>query len=444
MVKYFLCWLLLWQDGMVPGSLLQLRTFIPVPPDITMMELFATILFIVVLIERSLTLDFTIRRSYFSGPLILIALAFFISWCRGSYMKQHIAFILEFHDAFELPFVFLLISSAFRDEQDREILWKLLFYAVIAKAFDGAYIYFFSARPERYWGVVQSWRDGYLLGIGSIGFLLLLQYHGSSLRRLKWLMIATFPVLALTFVMSFRRTFFVGAFVCMMAMFFSLPKGKRKVHALLVVCFLSSFLLTVLLTNPLEVATRLTGIVAPQNEGSAFIRLMELPNVVQNILKNPIFGVPVGIPWTTYYRMPVSAVYTTLGTHNTYLYWSLRAGIGASIAFIWLICKIWKTALINYRLRKTEEDFLFSQWGIQMMIMYQVACFFGLMYGDAMSGVMSVLMTVFHLQTKHLTGRSSLREVAFLKTMQTGQLVYREPFLRKLYGLFTKRALAVQ
>jgi O-antigen ligase len=440
MVKYFLCWLLLWQGGMVSGSPIQIQEYIQLPTGMTTMEALAVLLFFTVLIERTLMLDFTIRRSYFTGPLVLIVLAFFISWARGCYINQRVRFILEFHEMIELPFLFLVISSAFRDETDRAMLWKLLFFAVIGKAFDGTFIYFFSNAPGRFWGVVQSWRDGYLLGIGVIGFLLLFHYRGNSMKSVKRWMIVTLPVLALTFVMSFRRTFFVGAFVCMMAMFVTLPREKRKLHLFLVLAIIAGFLITAILTNPLEVATRMSGITAPQNEGSAYIRLMELPNVLENIRRHPIWGVPAGVPWTTYYRMPISADYTTLGTHNSYLYWPLRAGILGSITFIWFICKFWKTALINYRLRKSEEDFLFGQWSIQILIMYQVACFFGLMYADMMSGLLAVLLTVFQLQTKHVTGRSSLREVALWPTMRAGKLIYREPLLKRLRALFLRPA----
>jgi O-antigen ligase len=171
---------------------------------------------------------------------------------------------------------------------------------------------------------------------------------------------------------------------------------------------------------------------------------MEWPNVLENIRRHPILGIPSGIPWVTYYRMPLSAVYTTLGTHNTYLYWPLRTGIAGIIMFVWLLCKFWKTALINYRLRKTEEDFFFGQWGIQMLIMYQVACFFGLMYADSMSGLLAVIMTVFQLQTKHITGRSSLREVAFWQTMRTGRLMYRPPMIERLRAVFAKAAFVNQ
>src|ERR1035437_5490322 len=82
MVKYALCWLLLWQGGMIADSIIELTTLIPVLPYwMTIMEALGTLLLLVVIIERTLTLDFTIRRSYFAGPLILIAMAFYTSWC---------------------------------------------------------------------------------------------------------------------------------------------------------------------------------------------------------------------------------------------------------------------------------------------------------------------------------------------------------------------------
>ncbi len=431
---------MMWQDGQVAWTPFQLRTvFAQIPSNITSMEILAVAILLVMLMERTLTMDFTVRRSYFSAPLVLLFFAFFFSWWRGCMMKQHVAFVLEFHDIFELPYMFLIISSAFRSEEDRVSLWKVIFYAAIAKSFDGATIYFFSHDSRVRWGVVQSWRDGYMLGITVIGILILLNYRGTLLRPLRKLLLWIAPVLSLCFMMSFRRTFFVGSFVCMMVMFFSLPSGRRKRHFWYVIGILSIALLTVFLTNPLEVATRLSGITAPQNEGSAYIRLMEWPNVIQNILHHPFLGVPIGITWKTYYRMPLSAVYTTLGTHSTYLYWPLRGGIPGTIVFIWIMCKAWKSTLINYRLRKTEEDFVFGQWGIQMLVMYQVACFFGLMYGDSMPGVLSVIFTAFQLQNQKIAGRSSLREVAFRQTMQQGKLVYREPLLRRLYAIVRNR-----
>src|SRR5437764_6084106 len=130
---------------------------------------------------------------------------------------------------------------------------------------------------------------------------------------------------------------------------------------------------------------------------------MELPNVIENIKRNPIFGTPVGVPWTTYFRMPISSVYTTLGTHNTYLYWPLRAGILGAIAFGWLLIRLWKSVLIQYSLRRNEDDFFYGQLSIHMLILYQVACFFGLMYGDMMASFLAVIITIIQLQTKEVT-----------------------------------------
>jgi len=182
----------------------------------------------------------------------------------------------------------------------------------------------------------------------------------------------------------------------------------------------------------LEFIVRFSGIITPKGEGSAAIRLMEWPNVIENILRNPIFGLPVGIPWKTYYRIPLSAVYTTLGSHNTYLWWTLRGGIFGVIAFLWLFGNIWKQVLLSYRFRRTEEDFYFTQFAIQILIIFHVSCFFGLMYGDDMPPFIAVIITAFQLQGRRIIGRDSLKEIAFWKTYLTGKLTFKQPMIEKL------------
>jgi O-antigen ligase len=301
--------------------------------------------------------------------------------------------------------------------------------AFITKAFEGVWIYFFSHDERRLWGVVQNWRDGYLLGIGVVSVMLFMQYHGERLRTLKRAVLWSIPLLGVTLIMSYRRTFVVASLCAAAAMFFTLPKSMRKRHMKVVSCILLGLVFFTVVTDPLAVLARFSGIVDPQGEGSAYIRLMELPNVLQNIAHHPWFGVPVGIAWKTYYRMPVSSVYTTLGTHNAYLYWPLRAGVLGALGFLWLFARLWKVALINYRLRRTEEDFFYGQLCMHLLIIYQVASFFGLMYGDIMSPFMAVVFVAFQLQSKHVTGRFSYKKVALWKTMREGRLIFK-PKLR--------------
>jgi O-antigen ligase len=432
MIKYFLCWMVLWQGRMVGGSIFQLTEWGIDLPGLMTSEIVAATLALVVLFERSVTRDFSIRRSYFNGPMLLIVVAFFISWLRGCYLTQRFAPVLEAHEAFSWPFSFWLICNAFRDREDREVLWKLLLLSAITKSVEGVDIYFFSGDPKKSWGVVQMWRDGTLLGLGAIAVMLLLQYRGTALATMKKIMLWAIPVLGFTFVMSYRRTFFVSTLACACAMLFTLPREKRRRHIAIVGGFLAVLVGFTMVTNPLAVLGRLTGIIEPSGEGSAYIRLMEIPNVLQNIAHHPFFGVPVGTTWKTYYRMPISAVYTTLGTHDTYLYWPLRAGILGTVAFFWLLGRMWKTALVNYALRTSEEDFFFGQLSIQIIILFQVACFFGLLYGDAMSTLMAVIITAMQLQAKHVSGRSSYKDVDLWKTVRSRELVFKERVLRQI------------
>src|SRR6187455_2235358 len=72
-IKYVLVWLLIWQDNSVAGSPLQIleqfREYIsPIHP----FEFLLGLCFLILIIERLITNDFTVKRSYFYGPLILI------------------------------------------------------------------------------------------------------------------------------------------------------------------------------------------------------------------------------------------------------------------------------------------------------------------------------------------------------------------------------------
>lgn len=432
MMKYFVCWMLLWQDSMIGGSIFEIRTYIGGLPGVRDLELYIAVLAMLTLFERTLKNDFTVRRSYFSAPLILIIFAFALSWVRGLIVTQRFVPVLEIHEAFAWPFAFFIIANAFREQEDREVLWKLIMLAVIPKALEGVFIYYFINDSGKEWGVVQLWRDAYLLGIGAASLMLLAHYHGRKMRNVKRLLFLAAPAMGFTFIMSFRRTFLVSAFASMVLMFLTLPRTMRKRQFLVAFGFLGFIIVSALLTNPLAILARMSGIFEPKTEGSAYIRLLEWPNVIQNIIHNPIFGTPVGVPWKTYYRMPISAVYTTLGTHNTYFYWALRAGIAGLVAFFWLLGKLWKSALINYTLRDSEEDFLFGQLSIHLLIMYNVACLFGLMYAEDMPIFMAVVITLFQLQTKHVTGRYSLKEVSLLRTLKTGKLSFKARYVEAL------------
>ncbi|HEY3874879.1 MAG TPA: hypothetical protein VGM92_05350, partial [Candidatus Kapabacteria bacterium] len=70
-LKFFLCWLMMWQDGQVAWTPFQMHSLIPsLPINISAMEFILLPLIAVIMMERCLTMDFRIRRSYFTAPLV--------------------------------------------------------------------------------------------------------------------------------------------------------------------------------------------------------------------------------------------------------------------------------------------------------------------------------------------------------------------------------------
>jgi hypothetical protein len=395
---------------------------------------------VVLLIDRTLTEDYSLHRSYFNAPLLFLAAMAFISWSHGSIMDQRFAFGLEVHDLPEWPIAFLLVNNAFRDPEEGPVLFKIIFLTMVPKVFESFWTALYSTNPQSSWGVVQSWRDGYLIDIAIIGALVMMHYRGTVLKRLKWFLYIVFPLGESILILGFRRAAILSSIAAAFAMIVTLPRFRRRRQLAVVGAVLGGFILFSIITNPVAVAARFMGVIQPGGEGSAYIRLMELPNVLLNIWHHPILGVPFGIPWTTYHRMPVSAVYTTLGTHTSFLYWPLRMGIFGIIAFVWLYGSMCKAALLNYRFRKTEEDFFFGQLSIQMMVAYFVNSCFGLMYADGLVYVLSVMMVAFLHQSRMILGTSNLREVSFWRSMRTRRIVVKVPLADRVRHLLSPGA----
>src|ERR1700689_4482071 len=122
MLKYFICWLMLWQDAMVSGSVFQIGSFMTIPGNIKSDEIMAFLLLVVVLIERSITSDFTLRRSNYSGPFLLMTAFLFVGWLRGCLIHERVAVVMEAHDLFAWPVCFFIICNAFRNPEEGQIL----------------------------------------------------------------------------------------------------------------------------------------------------------------------------------------------------------------------------------------------------------------------------------------------------------------------------------
>jgi len=356
--------------------------------------------------------------------VLFVALVF--SWIRGQWMLQEFRPVYEIHEAILIPLGFALYVNAIRDIRERKVLAWMFILGAIMKAADAAWIKAFAiAAPEGRWGALLMWRDGYILALGIAGGLIMAHYHGFTLKRLRTVAMVAIPFLAYGLLISYRRTFILALILASVAMIVTLGRGRRLKHIRNFFLVLLTIAIAVLLTDPLGMIARMAGAFMPSEEGSSYIRLMEYPNIIRNIAENPILGVPVGVPWRTYYYMPLFANRTSLGTHNTYLYWPLRTGIIGLFGFLWLLARGWKALLINWRLQRSEEDFFYSHFLLYTFVIYNFGCFFGLMYGDGM-GVLTGLMFVFvQLHTKKMTGLDSLKNVDFLKTILRKEVVVR-------------------
>jgi O-antigen ligase len=154
---------------------------------------------------------------------------------------------------------------------------------------------------------------------------------------------------------------------------------------------------------------------------------MELPNVLLNIYHNPIFGTAIGTQWYQYIRMPLFANYTTLGTHNSYLYWPLRSGILGTFGFWWMITRMWKTIALQLACAVTPEDRFYVHMSFFMMVTYMVGSFFGLMYGDTVTIIIALHMVSLQLFIEERFGIHTLKNIRFIDSLREKQIVYRYP-----------------
>lgn len=236
------------------------------------------------------------------------------------------------------------------------------------------------------------------------------------------------PFLMYGLIVSYRRTFILAFLVSAVAMFVTMGRARLKRQIWIFLILILGTLIFVLATDPLGIIARIVGgVLQPQEEGSSYIRLMEYPNILLNIYHHPIFGVPVGVEWHQYYRMPLWANFSGLGCHNTYLYWQLRTGIIGMFAFLWFLARVWKAIIINLVLQKTEEDFLINQLMLHSMLVYNVASFFGLMYADAMSIMTGFILVIIQLQMIHTSGYISYKRVNLWQTIRQKEIVLRNP-----------------
>ncbi len=427
-LKYLLTWLILWQDSSVSGSVFQILENFGTIGSFHYFEMWLIIIFILFVLERILKSDFTLRRSYFYAPLLLMGFALVFSYIRGMWILQKFTTVYEIHEAIQLPLIFFIFLNFYRDPGEWKILFIMMVTATIPKAADGVWIYLYSNDEGKTWGVLQMWRDGFLLALGVTTAQLLIHYKGRVLKWLKILMLVSLPLIVYTLIRSYRRTFFVAIIVCCVTMFFSVYSGRRLKQLYIFLSFIGFIFIVILLTDPIGFIGRLFAVVAPQQDGSAYIRLMELPNALLNIYHNPILGTALGTPWFQYYRMPTFANFSSIAVHNTYLYWPLRTGILGSVAFLWMLARMGKASLIMRRFVKTEEDHFYSVLAINILVIYMVGCFFGLLYGDGII-IIGIYQVALQLMMEEKLPGLDMRKILFWRTMFSREIVMKSSSL---------------
>ncbi|HET9136820.1 MAG TPA: O-antigen ligase family protein [Candidatus Kapabacteria bacterium] len=425
-IKYILAWMLLWQDNMVSGSPLQIFEYFPQTAPVSSSEIILILCFIVLGIERFMIGEYTVKRSYFWGPLLMMALILVVSWIRGSWINWQFKTVYELHESILIPVYYFVFINFFREPGEWRVLPVLLILGCVAKAIDGVGIYFFSTSPVKSWGILQQWRDGFLLALGIVSAVLLMHYKGERLKWLRKVLLFSLPVFAFSLIASYRRTFFLALLVALVVLFITLPKGRKVKHGYYILGLVFLLSIFILATDPLGFIVRLVaGVMNPKDEGSAYVRLLEYPNILMNIYHNPIFGVPIGVQWTVYYHLPLIAVVTRFGCHNTYLYWPMRAGIFGLIAFFWFLGRLWKAILLQrFLLVKTEEQMFFSQLAIMTMVIYQFACLFGLLYADG-AMIMIFLMAWLQLMIEAELNLVSIKNVRLFASIKQQKLIMR-------------------
>ncbi len=422
---YVAVWLCTWQGASFSGSIFQLE-FLTMYDSQPLYECAMVLAIGALVIERWLSKDYTLNSSYFAAPMMVLAAVLVFSWIRGQIMLQNFRPVYEIHEAILIPVGFAIYINSFRDLKERKALAWIFMLGAFMKACDATWIRMFAdAGPEGRWGALLMWRDGYILALGIAGGLILAHYHGFSLKRLRTLSILSIPFFAYGLLVSYRRTFILAIILATIAMIITLGRGKRLKQIRNFFLVILTIAISVLLTDPLGMIARMAGAFMPSEEGSSYIRLIEYPNILRNISDHPILGLPVGIPWKTYYYMPVFANRTSLGTHNTYLYWALRTGIIGFLGFMWLLARAWKVVLINWRLQKTQEDFFYNHFLLYAFFLYNFGCFFGLMYGDAMGALTGLLFVFLQLQMEKTTGLKTMRNVDFIRTLMRKEIVLR-------------------
>src|SRR5689334_2427405 len=108
-VLYFMVWLALWQGWAVSGSIFQFDFLISLMPFFRLHEIFLIFSFGVLAVDRAMRGDLTVKRSYFTAPMLLIGFALVLSWFRGMVIRQQFTLVYEAHESIQIVIAFFIM-----------------------------------------------------------------------------------------------------------------------------------------------------------------------------------------------------------------------------------------------------------------------------------------------------------------------------------------------
>lgn len=165
----------------------------------------------------------------------------------------------------------------------------------------------------------------------------------SGIRLPRW-MLWSAPVVLVSFVLGQRRSFWLaGAFALILVVVIASRRTSRRL-------LLPGLGLTVLivylavatgLTGPVQgsLVTRATSVTPTKITTSTEdrYRLAELHNVWPAIMRQPVEGLGIGVPWPEVYPLPFEYPDNHVFTHFAVLYWWMTCGLMGLVAYLVLM-----------------------------------------------------------------------------------------------------------
>ena len=159
-------------------------------------------------------------------------------------------------------------------------------------------------------------------------------------RWIRWASAFAFAALLL----SFRRSFWVGAALgfVLVLLFATGRRGGRVLLPTVIIIAIASVVTLVLagfeqLVEPDRGAGKALSPSQISLNADDRYRIEERRNVLHSVLKRPVFGLGIGVPWVV--NRPISLAFTGQEQHQALLplWWWMKMGILGLFAYFWLM-----------------------------------------------------------------------------------------------------------